>query len=91
MEPAFDADPAAARCKHLIAAGAMADRRSCPRQAHHLVGLEVNSMGEPRPLAEPSAILEIVKRAAAIDVFAIAVLILGFGEVSMQPDLFPRS
>ena len=48
-------------------------------------------MREPRPLTEPSAILEIIKRAAAMDVLAIAVLILGFGEVSMQSDLFPRS
>src|SRR6202011_5708653 len=62
----------------------MADRRSCPRQTHHLIRVEVDSVREPRPLAEPSAILKIVKRAAAIDLLAVAVLILRFGEVSMQ-------
>src|SRR6202011_1668860 len=62
----------------------MADRRSCPRQTHHLVRVEVDSVREPRPLAEPSAILKIVKWATAIDLLAVAVLILGFGEMSMQ-------
>src|SRR6266478_8846337 len=68
----------------------MADGRSRPCQTHHLVGVEVNAVGKPRPLAEPSAIVEVVERPAAIDFLAIAVLILGFGEVSVQSHFLLR-
>jgi hypothetical protein len=87
------ADRTAARRKHLVAAGAMADCRSRSRQACHLIGVEMDSVCEPRPRAKPTAVVEVVQWPEAIDLLAIAVLILGFGEVSMPPNtlLFRRS
>src|SRR5271166_4093008 len=45
------ADRTTARRKHLVAAGAMADCRSRSCQTCHLIGVEMNSVREPRPLA----------------------------------------
>ena len=62
----------------------MADACSRPRQPCHLVGREVNAMREPGPPVEPSAVLEIVQWPPPVELMAIAVLILGFGEVGVQ-------
>ena len=45
----------------------------------------MDAVREPGPRAEPSAIVEIVERAAAVELLAEAVLVLGFGEMGVQP------
>jgi hypothetical protein len=59
----------------------VADRRSRQRQPPDFIGVEMDAMREPGPLAKPSAIVEIVERAAAVELLTETVLVLGFGEV----------
>ena len=83
------ADRTAARRQRLVAAGAVADRRSRQRQPPDFIGVEMDAVREPGPLAEPAAILQIVERTAAVDFLAEAVLVLGFGEMGVQPHVVP--
>ena len=81
------ADRAAAGGQHLVAARAVGDGGSCPAEPCDFAFVEMNAVRQPGPLAKPAAILQIVERAAAVEFVAVAVLVLGLGEMRVQPDL----
>ena len=78
------ADRTATGSKCLVAAGAMADRRASPCKSLHFGLIEVDAVSEPGSFIEPAAVFEIVKRPAAMNLQAVAVLVLRFPKMSMH-------
>ena len=67
----------------------MRDGRSGAGEARELVGVEMHAVGQPGPPVQPAAFLQIIERPALVDFQAIAVLVLGFGEMRVHAHIEP--
>ena len=56
-----------------------------PAEAAHLVVVEVDAVGEPDPVVQPAAFLEIVDRPATEMLEAVFVLVARLAEMGVEP------
>ena len=61
--------------------------RSSTGEPRKFIGVEMHAVRQPGPLIEPAAFLQIFERSALMDLQAIAVLVLSFGEVRVRADV----
>ena len=72
------------RGEHHVGARTVANARTGPSQSFDLLRGEMDAMGEPDPVGEPTRGFEIVERAAPEPPFAERVLVLGLPEMGMK-------
>ncbi len=79
------ADRAMAGGENLVAARAMRDRDAGLRQPRDLRRIEMDAVREPHAVMQPAHIVEVVERPAAEARLAERGLVLGLGEMRVQP------